>query len=223
MVKSTKDTPTYKCHADGRRTWGCPVGQIGMRVAELDAAIWSWLTAELADEDRVRWHLAQLRGGMPETDDLTGIERHLAAIEKQQANLAQAVAVLEDNPDGMAPLIARLDALGKQRRAAERDRAEALARQERRIAVETEIADISAHCRQIAETMAHAMTYAERRQLIHLLKVKVTLYPASQTPRWTATSVITPEGVPSGKMFSTARSAAGHFLHIRILHTPEAL
>jgi hypothetical protein len=175
-----------------------------MRVTELDAAIWSWLTAELADESRVRWHLEHLHDDAPETDDLTAIEQHLTAIEKQQANLAQAVAVLDDNPDGMAPLIARLDALGKQRRAAERDRAEALARRERRVVAETEIADIAVHCREIAETMAHAMDYAERRRLIHLLKVKVTLYPASQEPRWTATSVITPHGMPSDKLFSSS-------------------
>ena len=220
-VLTRKDAPTvYHCHSDSRRMWGCPYGSIAIMVDELDIAIWDWLTTELADEDRVRWHLEQLRDDPADGGDLDGIDRHLAAIGKQQASLAQAVAMLDSNPEGMAPLVAQLDALGKQRRAAERDRADVLARQEQRLAHEAELVDIAAHCGKIAATMAGIEDYADRRHMIDLLKVKVTLHPASHRPRWTATSVIAPQGVNSDNLFSTSQSTE-HLVSVVIRWTSE--
>ena len=126
-----------------------------MAVAALDDAIWSWLTRELADEDRVRWHLTQMQRDDAGADDLATIDRHLAQIGRQQTNLAQAVATMGDNPDGVAPLLAQLDALGKQRRAAEQDRADVLARQAQQAAVAAQVRDLQERCRAIAAQMAH--------------------------------------------------------------------
>jgi hypothetical protein len=181
-----------------------------MSAAKLDDAIWSWLTAELADEARVRWHLEQqLSGGDPEAADLEIIDRQLEQIAKQQANLAHAVATLGDNPDAVAPLLAQLDALGRQKRAAETERAAILERQRERETARDHIRDIQAHCRQIAEQMARVTSFADRREMLAILGVKVTLYPRGHRPRWIAKSIITPHGVTSENVYSASGCIAG--------------
>jgi DNA invertase Pin-like site-specific DNA recombinase len=195
--------PYYRCNAT-RRRWAC-AGSGAMAVAALDDAIWSWLTIELADEDRVRWHLDQMQRDDAGADDLATIERQLAQIGRQQTSLAQAVATMGDNPDGVAPLLAQLDALGKQRRAAEQDRADITARLAQAAAVAAQVRDLQDRCREIAELMATVTDYPDRRQMVALLGVKVTLSPAAQRPRWTATSIITPDGITSDKVCHASR------------------
>jgi hypothetical protein len=208
VIKTAGDI-IYRCHTDGKRLWGCP-GCGTMSAAKLDDAIWSWLTAELADEARVRWHLEQqLSGGDPEAADLEIIDRQLEQIAKQQANLAHAVATLGDNPDAVAPLLAQLDALGRQKRAAETERAAILERQRERETARDHIRDIQAHCRQIAEQMARVTSFADRREMLAILGVKVTLYPRGHRPRWIAKSIITPHGVTSENVYSASGCIAG--------------
>lgn len=195
--------PYYRCNATKRR-WAC-AGSGAMAVAGLDDAIWSWLTNELADEERVRWHVERQQRGDIETDDLATIERQLTQLSRQQTNLAHAIALMGDNPDGVAPLLAQLDLLGRQRRAAETDRAAIQARQAQRAVVAAQARDLQARCREIAAQMATITEYADRREMIGVLGVKVMLYPAAQRPRWTATSIITPDGTTSDKVYSASR------------------
>lgn len=54
--------PTYRC--SGRERTGCKA-RGGIRVDRLDPAIWNWLTAVLADEDRVRLYLDATRARTP--------------------------------------------------------------------------------------------------------------------------------------------------------------
>ena len=173
---------------------------------ELDNDIWNWLTAELSDAERVRWHLEQMQQGDQAADDLATIERQLTHLAKQQTNLAQAVATMGDNPDGVAPLLAQLDTLGKQRRATETERAGIRARQAEAAQLAAQLHDLSARCREIAATMEQLTDYAGRREMLHILGVRVTLYPAAHAPRWAATSIITPDGITSDNLYGTCRS-----------------
>jgi DNA invertase Pin-like site-specific DNA recombinase len=203
-----REQPYYRCHTDGKRLWGCPATG-AIPVVELDEAIWSWLTAELADEARVRWHLEQMRHDDADAPDLAVVERTLAQITKQQTNVAQAVAQMGDNPDGVAPLLAQLDLLGKQRKAAEAERGEIAARQAQRAALAAQVRDLQEHCRAIAATMAEVTDYPDRRAMLAVLGVRVTLYPAAHRPRWTAASIVTPEGITSENLYSPSACTAG--------------
>lgn len=196
----------YHCHSDSRRLWGCTRSGV-ILVEKLDEAIWQWLTAELADEERVRWHLEQQIGGDdPEAHDLEMIDRQLRDIERKQANLAAAIAALDGNPDALGPLLAQLDVLGKQKRAAEAERTDILARQAQREAAREHIRDIQAHCREIAERMARVTSFADRREMLAVLGVKVWVYPRSHRPRWVAKSIIRPEGITSENVFSASQN-----------------
>jgi len=198
----------YRCHTDAKRMWDCD-GCGAILVNDLDDEVWAWLTIELADEERVRWHLEQMQQGDAEADDLATVERQLAALARQQTNLANAVALMGDNPDGVAPLLAQLDTLGKQRRAAEGERAAIIERQAQHALVARQMREIQAHCREIAAQMALVADYADRRAMLHVLGVKVKLYPDGHTPRWRATSIITPDGITSDNLYSTCQNAAG--------------
>jgi DNA invertase Pin-like site-specific DNA recombinase len=203
VVKTSRGATIYRCHTDAKRLWGCP-GCGTIDAAKLDEAIWSWLTAELADEARVRWHLEQqLAGDDPEAADLATIDRQLEQIARQQANLAQAIAMLGENPDAVAPLLAQLETLGKQKRAAETERAAIVARQRDREAAREHIRDIQERCRQIAGQMARVTSFADRRAMLEVLGVRLTLYPRDHRPRWVARSIISPAGITSENMIGT--------------------
>src|SRR5262249_44621969 len=122
--------PDYPRPTDGKDPWGGPPAGASP-VAESDEGGWAWGTAARAAGERGRARLEQMRDPEAGAEDLAVIERTLAQIGRQQATLAQAVALMGDNPDGVAPLLAHLDLLGKQRKATEADRAELLARQAR--------------------------------------------------------------------------------------------
>jgi hypothetical protein len=200
--------PYYRCHTDGKRLWNCP-GTGAIPVATLDEEIWTYLLFHMNRENPVAWHEAQPQDAGVDAADLAVVDRLLAQIERQQANLAQAIAMMGDNPDGVAPLLAQLDLLAKQRRASEADRTDILARQARHEATAAQRRALQERRKEIAAQMAEVKTYADRRRMIDVLGVKVTLYPADHKPRWTATCAIDPEGSSSDNLYSGSGCTAG--------------
>jgi site-specific DNA recombinase len=205
LVAYRRDIPGYRCHSDGRRLFGCD--GVDITVAQLDAAVWSWVEDILTKPEHVALHVARLRRNDPTEHDLGGVDRQLALTTKQQASVAQAIAMLAGNPDGLAPLVTQLDALGKQRHALESERAQLLARQTGWQAAESRLDSIAGYCERVAANLG-TLTFAERRRALDALGVSVEVNRSGQAPRWIITSAIR-DDAPSGNMFSTCRSAAG--------------
>jgi Recombinase zinc beta ribbon domain len=92
VVTYERGAPLYRCHNQNRRRHGCSTPKI--RVASLDPAVWSHVAAILADPTLVAAEVERLRGDVPTADDLASVDQQLEGIQRRQASVAQAVALL---------------------------------------------------------------------------------------------------------------------------------
>ena len=95
------------------------------------------------------------------------------------------------------------DALGKQERAIERDRADLLWRQAAWREAQARLDDTKVYCRRVAANLGPA-TFAEQRKRLAQLRVRVEVYRADHSPRWVATSEIIPEAATDSNLFNAA-------------------
>ena len=205
VVVTSRGVPSYRC--EGRERTGCPSAAT-IPVADVDDAVWDWLTAVLADEDRVRWHLDALRRDDPTADDLATNARQRADLERQQAKFVAVVAAME-NPEHAGPIAVQLDLIGKQLAANDRNRDAILARHATWQREQAQMSDVLDFCRRVAADMQRVTSWADRRALAQTLRVRFELWPASHHPRWIATSEVVPEIATSTSLYGTSDCTAG--------------
>jgi site-specific DNA recombinase len=175
----------YIC-GHGKRNGDC--GGNSIIGPSLDAATWARVEAILRNPAIVEQEVNRLRKADPAADDLAAVNRVLADIERQSANIARAMAQIDDD-EAAAPLIAQLSEL-KQRR--QSMRAE-MARIETRHAEwqDTQLAlDSLIEWTSVIGRNLDAMTWTERRLAMDALGVKVTVYPHGHEPRFVITADI---------------------------------
>lgn len=108
----------YGC--GGGRTDAGPCNH-GMLAHLLDSAVWERVEALLTKPETVARQLADRHTADPTSGDAATVDRALAAVARQQANLGRTVALLDDE-DAAAPLVAELRALGARKRQLEQER-----------------------------------------------------------------------------------------------------
>jgi site-specific DNA recombinase len=172
--------PTYGCHGWAKDYHGCPAYAVD--VADLDAAVWDKIATRIKTRGLIAAEVARVRQQNPVEADLTALDRRLADIAKGQARLARSIAAVEDD-DAAAPLQAELKALAAQKRRLDADRASLVVQQDAWQATKDRLAALDTHCRRVAGNL-ETMTYAEKRDLLTALDVRVLLYRADHTPRW---------------------------------------
>ncbi len=165
---------------------GCRCGE--MNADLLDAAVWERVAGILTDPAVVARELDRLHADDPTEDDLKGADRAIAAVEKQQANLARRFGLVEDD-DAATPLAAELNRLAAQKRALLAERDGVLRQQETRRAAKERLAHVEAWCRKVAANLGD-LTYPQRRTALEALGVDVELYRADHTPRWRITAAL---------------------------------
>ncbi len=184
VVTYERGAPVYRCHVQNRRRHGCPGAS--MRVDVLDAAVWARVEAILTDPSTVAAEVERLRRDDPTAADLEMIDRQLAGLARRQASVAQAVAMLDGNLEALAPLVAQLDAIGKQRQAVERERVAIEDRQTGWRVAQARLAGAADYCRRVAASL-RLLTFAERRLALEALGVSVRVFRADCDPRWIVT------------------------------------
>ena len=184
VVMYERGVPVYRCHVQNRRRHQCPGAS--MRVGPLDGAVWARVEAVLSDPTVIATEAERLRRDDPTTQDLAVIARQLGGLSRRQASVAQAVAMLDGNPDALAPLVGQLDALGKQRHALEVERTEVEARREGWLAAQARLDGAQDYCRRVAASLG-SLTFADRRLALEALGVTVRLFRADAEPRWVVT------------------------------------
>lgn len=188
----------YAMHANGGNTsmrYICgnhttfPVRCDGVRIdgLMLDDAIWNWIVERLGNPALIEEELARLRADDPTSDDLAELDRREADIERQEGNLTRALARLAA-VQAEAPVLAELERLAKQRAALNREREEVLARQASWQRSQEDLAGLAAWTRHV-EAKLEGMTYEERRWLLEVINLEVTVYRAddAEHPRWVLT------------------------------------
>ena len=92
---------------------GCRCPEINAET--LDEEVWARVLAILTDPAIVRRELERLDAQPPDEDAVALIERAIAAVDRQQANLVRRLALIEAD-DVAAPVVAELDRLASRKR-----------------------------------------------------------------------------------------------------------
>ncbi len=200
VVKPSKrGGPYYTCNAGGR--WHCPA-PAATQVDQLDTPVWERVHAALTRREAVQERLTALRTADPTGPELAALDTLVAGYTAQQAKLAKAIAMLEDE-DATAPLVAELANVAKQRKQAEAERAAALAKRD---AWQRDIADfegVAAFCARVAEE-AQALDWHGKRTALERLGARVRLYPAGAEVRWALTLTLRSQDGPTTRYLHTA-------------------
>ena len=173
----------------------------------LDREVWDFVTLVLRDPSIIEGEIAGMAGEVPPDSDLTAVEAALAAVAKQQANVAR-LAALADDDDAGAPLLVQLKALAERKRGLEVEREAALARRENWRAVRERLDLLAAWGRHMAER-AKTMPYSERREWLAALGLVVMVWPMGTTPRYQLSlGIPLPDGTEHRITFDGARTVS---------------
>jgi len=152
----------------------------------LDGPAWSKVEEVLSRPEVIRESLEAIRQEDTTGPELEGVDRLLHRIGQEQAKLARAIAVLDDD-DAAAPLLAELANLARQKKAADGERAEILLRREageenqRRL---QEAINFTEEVRRQVKAENAGLSWEQKRAVLQQLQVKVAVFPAHYRPRW---------------------------------------
>jgi len=172
--------PTYGCHGWAKDHHGCP--SYAVDVEELDAMVWAKIKERMENPELIAAEAVRVRREHPAIEEIAAVDCRLADIAQEQQRLARSIAKLEDD-DAAASLQSELKGLTRQKRQFLADRVVLLDQQRSWRATQDRLNNLSATCHRVRGKLA-TMTYAERRQLLTALDVRVMLYRADHTHRW---------------------------------------
>lgn len=176
--------------------------------SKIDALVWEDVCQILLRPSLIEQRVAALRQDDDTTSDqLAAIDKALASIERQQKQLARAVAVLADD-DASQPLLDQLRELGRQKKGHEDQRSEVEAQQAARNADQAAVTEIIRQMEQLRSGIVsanarasrrlvglqqlrilRAMDFEEKRAVLRRLGVTVYLYHRKHNPdRYTFTT-----------------------------------
>lgn len=168
----TNGKPAYRCAwrnpHDGKPRPTFPA-------AELDELVWQAVHAAMERDDVLERGLELALSEQPAERELEGIERAVAQLKRQQANLAKAIAHATDET-ALGALMAELERVAQRLRELEAERA-TIAKQVQDWARRRDQYQELARWRQQVAQRLDEMDYRERRWLLDLLGLVVRIYP----------------------------------------------
>ena len=160
----------------------------GMSSTILDAAVWSRVTALLTQPEIIVAEVERRRGIDPTARNLATVDHALAAVTRQQGNLARTLALLDD-ADATAPLVAELSILAARKRELDGERAVMLGQREAWTAAQGRLDELTAWCDTVAANL-DLLSYDDRRLALRALGVRVRLWERDHEPRYEITANI---------------------------------
>jgi site-specific DNA recombinase len=192
----------YSCATNAASPGRCPA-RTWINAQTIDDAVWQRVCTVLTDPDIVEREVTRLREADPTTTDLLAIDRQIRDVDRQQRNLIDQLANLGGS---VASLVTdKLAALDGNKTRLEEERAEILARQGAWQAAQARIADIRAWCEKVAKNIDR-LTYAEKRDALIALDVRVVLHRADHTPRYEITASLPLDVSTTAPVVTTASS-----------------
>jgi site-specific DNA recombinase len=177
---TNKGVTVYRCNQRNRDRYGCP--GFGINADMLDGPVWSKVEAILNDPAIISAELERLRIDDPTVDDIKGVERALADIERKQGNLVTRLGDVED--EDIAALVQnQLKQLVKQRTLYEEDRLTLRQQRETWALAQARFNEIDLWCKNVAANVRD-LTYDRKRMALDALGVKVRVWGKDHEPRW---------------------------------------
>jgi site-specific DNA recombinase len=205
---------SYRCDWGTADRHNCPRPTILAHM--IDPIVWDAVAKVLRNPETVAREVERRRedGGLAR--DLAAVDRMLVSISDKQRRIAKRVAAIDDD-DVAAPLLAELQALAAQKKAAERERNDLQWRIADEEADSARLRSLSQWCQTVAANL-DALTYEERRLALGGLGVTVKIWRPGATddqgnphPRWqidlAPASAFSPAHLVSGTACAGARSA----------------
>jgi hypothetical protein len=152
-----------------------------MTVAALDAVVWGRVASVLTTPKVIAQGLRAVQQDDPTANDLESIDRARTAVERQQRNLVDQLALVEG--DVAALVREKLAALTQQRAQLEQERAAVERRRAIWAEAQARLTELEAWCRTVAANLP-TLNYAERRTALVALGIQARLYRADHTPRY---------------------------------------
>ncbi len=187
-------------------TGGCGTS-CSIESSVLDAAVWERVESILLRPEIIAEELRRLRSSDDPATDLSAMERLRDEIARKQTNLSRRVALIDDD-EAAAPLLAEIKALAKQRQQVEAELHGLRLVREQWEATQAQIDNTLAWCRSLGANLRNA-TYAQKRDALIWLGVKVKLYQAGHTPRYEITADI-PLDIEGDSGAPESGASAGH-------------
>jgi site-specific DNA recombinase len=160
-------------------------GSLRILAPILDRGVWERVEGVLRDPEIIAAEVERQRFDPSSGADLAILDRRLAMLEGQRRRAARAVVALADD-EASAPLLAELATLAAQQRELQAERAELEARQAGWQADQDRLADVVGWCERVAANLPR-LTYAQKRDALTALDVKVRVWRTDHTPRWEVT------------------------------------
>lgn len=216
--------PSYAVRQQGEiEHHGCPSFSIVSHI--LDGAVWAKVR-ELMEEGAIEREIARLQA-QPDTtaEEERAIERALAEVERKRGNISRVLSDLDD-PDTAAPLVVELKSLAERKRGLEEELTNIAARWMAAQATRRTLDSIRARIipatqlvgwsepltnRPAPEDHSDALdrlNYAQRRDLLAALGMRVTLFRADHEPRYVIESNIPLDGCEGGNSAIVATSCS---------------
>lgn len=210
VVKKTADYAVYGC-SKARATHASCAGHC-IPTANLDAIVWEHVVDVLTDPTVIERELARMMHSDPSASDLSTIDRALTDIAKKQANVARAIALLQEAD--AEPLVAELTQLGARKRQMEAERKSVLGRREAWEEAQTHLKDIQDWCTTVVGRLGE-LTYDQRRLALSALGVQVQVFRADHDPRYIITASIPLDDAQSGNKNQTVLRPTSGTYHSR--------
>jgi site-specific DNA recombinase len=148
----------------------------------LDAMVWERVESVLKQPELVARKLEELRQSDPAAAPLENVERALKDLARRQEKTARALALLSDDPDAAAPVVAELKALAGQQRHLRAEQEALRSEQAGWHVAQQSTANLQHWCQQVATTL-DTLDYAGRRLALEALGVEARVYGAGREPR----------------------------------------
>ncbi len=205
-VKHTPNgIPEYRCRRADESLESCI--QPSIRAHVVDTAVWSIVTAIVQDPRVIQQQLERTRANDPTADDLAVIDRGIAEVQRQQAKLTQAIALLEDG-GAMRPLVERLETAAARMRQLEDERAQLLRRRASWADTQASYAGIETWCHRVAQNL-DALSFKDKQMLLDVLGLTVTIFGKDHDPRYVITADIDPDLVSHSTVGEGWRATPG--------------
>ncbi len=176
----------YGCRKGPRTTGSCHQPTISSRM--LDNAVWSSIVQVLTDPTVIERELRRLLRDDATEADVDAVQRALAVVMRQQGNLIDRLADIED--ETIAEVVKqKLTALSQQRRQLEQERDAILGRRAGWEAAQASLLNVQAYCRSVVMNLDE-LTYAQKRLALDALNVQVHIFTRDHSPRYIITAAI---------------------------------
>lgn len=187
MIVETRENcgSRYRCHGSAL----VPTCQERPTILSkrIDDIVWQKVKRRLGEPDSIPAELAKMATGEAVTGDLIAVERALAKNEQRRRNLATNLALLDAGSAG--PVREQLAAATEERKRLEVEREGILGREAALKAMQSQLADLTRWCREVAAAL-ESLNYEERRTALAALGVRVTVWRPEHEPAYEITATI---------------------------------